>query len=277
MSLFTHDALRCRPDACWPTRSPSSWAPRPVPCCSPRCGPRERRRWRLPIGPAASVSMWGGPRWLTARLAGIGPIERIEGSPSRRRSSTRPAERTRRAEPTRAAAYHLLRAVEEGAYANLELPKVLRRSHLAGRDAAFTTELAFGTLRHRAFYDAVIAVAADRPITAIDGRVPMSCGSERTNCWQMCPITPPSTRRWAWLGRGPWPRPAVSSTRSCGGSAKATGSWLVRVRPPGGAAALALEYSAPRVGRHRAWGRPGRPGPRPPRRSTINFRSAPAR
>ena len=38
---------------------------------------------------------------------------------------------------------------------------VYKRQHLAGRDAAFTTELAFGTLRHRAFYDAVIAVAAD--------------------------------------------------------------------------------------------------------------------
>jgi 16S rRNA (cytosine967-C5)-methyltransferase len=93
------------------------------------------------------------------------------GRPRPERSRTRPAERTRRAEPTRAAAYHLLRAVADGAYANLELPRLLVRSRLAGRDAAFTTELAFGTLRHRSFYDAVIAVAADRPTSAVDERV----------------------------------------------------------------------------------------------------------
>lgn len=87
------------------------------------------------------------------------------------RSATRPAERTKRAEPTRFAAYTLQRAVADGAYANLELPHILRRARLTGRDAAFATELAFGTLRHRSLYDAVIGQAADRAVTAIDDKV----------------------------------------------------------------------------------------------------------
>ncbi|HEX6916830.1 MAG TPA: transcription antitermination factor NusB, partial [Phycicoccus sp.] len=97
-----------------------------------------------------------------ARPAGRGP---------RRRSATAPSERTRRAEPTRFAAYTLLRAVADGAYANLELPVILRRRRLEGRDAAFATELAFGTLRWQGLYDAVVAVAADRPVERIDPQV----------------------------------------------------------------------------------------------------------
>ena len=86
----------------------------------------------------------------------------------RRRSATAPSERTRRAEPTRFAAHTLLRAVADGAYANLEMPRILRRRRLEGRDAAFATELAFGTVRWQGLYDAVIAVAADRPTDRID-------------------------------------------------------------------------------------------------------------
>ncbi len=89
----------------------------------------------------------------------------------RQRSATAPSQRTRRAEPTRFAAYTLLRAVAEGGYANLELPTILRRHHVEGRDAAFATELAFGTIRWQGFYDAVIADAAGRPTARIDPQV----------------------------------------------------------------------------------------------------------
>lgn len=92
-------------------------------------------------------------------------------TPGRRRSVTTPAQRSRQAEPTRYAAFTLLRSVEEGAYANLELPRILRRARLAGRDAAFTTELAFGTLRWQGLYDAIITTLADRPLRNIDARV----------------------------------------------------------------------------------------------------------
>jgi 16S rRNA (cytosine967-C5)-methyltransferase len=89
----------------------------------------------------------------------------------RQRSATAPSQRTRRAEPTRFAAYTLLRAVSEGAYANLEMPTILRRHHLEGRDAAFATELGFGTIRWQGFYDAVIAQAAGRETRHIEPQV----------------------------------------------------------------------------------------------------------
>lgn len=89
----------------------------------------------------------------------------------RRRSRTAPSQRSRRAEPSRFAAYTLLRAVADGAYANLELPRILHRQRLTGRDAAFATELALGTIRWQGFYDPVIAVAAGRSLEAIDAKV----------------------------------------------------------------------------------------------------------
>lgn len=66
------------------------------------------------------------------------------------------------------AAYTLLRAVDDGAYANLELPRILTRQRVAGRDAAFATELAFGTVRWSGLYDRFIELAANRPIDRLD-------------------------------------------------------------------------------------------------------------
>jgi len=62
----------------------------------------------------------------------------------------------------------VLRGVDGGAYANLELPKVLREQRVSGRDAAFATELAYGSIRWRGAYDPIIAVAAGRDCSAID-------------------------------------------------------------------------------------------------------------
>jgi 16S rRNA (cytosine967-C5)-methyltransferase len=59
---------------------------------------------------------------------------------------------------------------ERDAYANLLLPATLRRARLTGRDAAFATELTYGTLRGRGTYDAVIAACANRDLDQIDPR-----------------------------------------------------------------------------------------------------------
>ena len=78
---------------------------------------------------------------------------------------------TRAAAPDapRVAAYDLLKAVAvEDAYANLALPTLLRERHLTGRDAAFATELAYGTLRGQGTYDAVLATCVDRPLADVD-------------------------------------------------------------------------------------------------------------
>jgi 16S rRNA (cytosine967-C5)-methyltransferase len=83
-----------------------------------------------------------------------------------RDTSARPPDAARRA------AYDLLGAVRErGAYANLALPSLLRERRLAGRDAAFATELSYGTLRAQGTLDAILARAADRPATDIDPAV----------------------------------------------------------------------------------------------------------
>ena len=51
-------------------------------------------------------------------------------------------------DPSRETAFALLRAVrEDGAYANLAMPQLLRARKLTGRDAGFATELGYGTLR----------------------------------------------------------------------------------------------------------------------------------
>jgi 16S rRNA (cytosine967-C5)-methyltransferase len=77
----------------------------------------------------------------------------------------RPKPRTgrRRADPARRAAYDVLRAVaDRDAYANLLLPALLTERGLTGRDAAFATELTYGTLRGRGTYDAILAACSDR-------------------------------------------------------------------------------------------------------------------
>ncbi|PPK96051.1 16S rRNA (cytosine967-C5)-methyltransferase [Kineococcus xinjiangensis] len=69
----------------------------------------------------------------------------------------------------RQVAFDVLRAVDaEDAYANLVLPKTLRQRRLHGRDAAFATELAYGVLRSRGTYDAILQACLDRPIEQLD-------------------------------------------------------------------------------------------------------------
>ncbi|RYP86060.1 rRNA cytosine-C5-methyltransferase [Nocardioides guangzhouensis] len=83
----------------------------------------------------------------------------------------KPAPR-RPVDPPRAAAYDVLTAVRaDGAYTNLVLPQVVRQYRLAGRDAAFATELASGTIRRQGTYDAVLAACVDRPLAKVEAKV----------------------------------------------------------------------------------------------------------
>ncbi|HWS91343.1 MAG TPA: transcription antitermination factor NusB [Mycobacterium sp.] len=83
--------------------------------------------------------------------------------------STKPRKRRRPLDPARAAAFDVLRAVSErDAYANLALPALLRERGISGRDAAFATELTYGTCRTRGLLDAVIGAAAGRSPEAIN-------------------------------------------------------------------------------------------------------------
>ena len=81
-------------------------------------------------------------------------------------------QRRRRADRARRAAFDGLREVNsDEAYANLVLPALLRERGLAGRDAAFATELLAGTCRWQGSYDAIIAAAAGRPLSAFQPAV----------------------------------------------------------------------------------------------------------
>ncbi|BBY08392.1 16S rRNA m5C967 methyltransferase [Mycobacterium noviomagense] len=63
----------------------------------------------------------------------------------------------------------MLRAVtERDAYPNLALPALLRERGITGRDAAFATELTYGTCRTQGLLDAIIGAAAGRRPETID-------------------------------------------------------------------------------------------------------------
>jgi 16S rRNA (cytosine967-C5)-methyltransferase len=83
--------------------------------------------------------------------------------PHQRRPARKPLD------PARRAAFDVLRAVSErDAYANLALPAILNEREIGSRDAAFATELTYGTCRAIGLLDAVIASAANRPADQID-------------------------------------------------------------------------------------------------------------
>ncbi|GAC1326916.1 MAG: transcription antitermination factor NusB [Mycobacteriales bacterium] len=91
--------------------------------------------------------------------------------PAPGRNPSRPYRRPA-SDPARRAAYDVLRAVEDrGAYANLVLPGLLRERRLDTRDAAFATELAYGTLRAQGTLDAILGSCASRPLAEVDPAV----------------------------------------------------------------------------------------------------------
>ena len=66
----------------------------------------------------------------------------------------------------------MLKAVRvDGAYTNLVLPAALGRHGVTGRDAAFATELASGTIRRRGTYDAVLGACSSRPLAKVQAKV----------------------------------------------------------------------------------------------------------
>jgi len=81
-----------------------------------------------------------------------------------------PAQRPRgRPDPARDVTAEVVNAVDvNDAYANLLLPRLLRERGISGRDAAFATELTYGTLRWQGVLDVVIESASGRELAALD-------------------------------------------------------------------------------------------------------------
>ena len=65
----------------------------------------------------------------------------------------------------------LLAVQASDAYLNLVLPKRISEARLSAPDAAFATELAYGTARNQGFYDYVIEKACGRLVSEIDADV----------------------------------------------------------------------------------------------------------
>ena len=102
------------------------------------------------------------------RLGPRRPSRRIRASPMTKPRTDARRDANRSTRPA-SAAFDVLRAVSErDAYANLALPALLRERGITGRDAAFATELTYGTCRTRGLLDAIIGAAAGRPPRQID-------------------------------------------------------------------------------------------------------------
>lgn len=80
--------------------------------------------------------------------------------------------REQRVDPARRVAYDTIAAViARDAYSNLLLPGELSKRHITGRDAAFATEVVYGTLRNEGLLDAVISECSSRPLESMDSEV----------------------------------------------------------------------------------------------------------
>jgi 16S rRNA (cytosine967-C5)-methyltransferase len=146
-------------------------------------------------------------------------------------------------------AYQVLRAVQDDdAYANLLLPSLIADARLSTSDAAFATELTYGTLRMRGYYDRVLSLIVDRDLARVDPEVldALRLGAHQLLAMRVAPH--------AAVGE------SVALVASAGkGSAKGFANGVLRTlsRTPGeewrgralegleGTARLAVEYAHP--------------------------------
>ena len=120
--------------------------------------------------------MSGGFRSRTRRAKEQVENEAVHGQaqgPMKRGGATRRAQRAGDiGDSARQAAFDaVLRVETEDAFGNLVMPQILRERKIKGRDAAFATEIAYGTLRSLGVLDAVIADCSSRRLGDLDPAV----------------------------------------------------------------------------------------------------------
>ncbi|MDU6479313.1 MAG: transcription antitermination factor NusB, partial [Corynebacterium kroppenstedtii] len=93
------------------------------------------------------------------------------GSSGGNKTNRKPAREHHRDVPRYVAWQALFRVDTENAFGNIVLPSLMKEYGLTGRDAAFTTELGYGSLRAQGLVDAVIGECSSRPLEAIDPAV----------------------------------------------------------------------------------------------------------
>ncbi len=151
------------------------------------------------------------------------------------------------ADPARAAAFTTIAAVHrDDAYANLVLPRLLRERGITGRDAAFATELTYGTLRLTGQLDAIIADAAGRAVDRID---PPVRDALRLGAYQLLHTRVPAHAAVATtvdLVRAAWPAGAGFANAVLRRiSARDLAQWLDALAPTDPVSRLALSHAHP--------------------------------
>ena len=185
-----------------------------------------------------------------------------------------------RTDPARRAAYDVLRAVaDRDAYANLLLPALLSERGLTGRDAAFATELTYGTLRGRGTYDAILAACSDRDQIDPPVRDVLRLGAHQLLATRVGHHAAVATS--VDLAKdvcGPRPSGFVNAVLRRVAT-RDLDTWIELVAPsrdrdPAGY--LAVRYSYPEMDRRgvraRRWARPAPPSSRTPSRPAISGR-----
>ena len=162
---------------------------------------------------------------------------------------TRPQLHKPTRDPVRLTAYDVLKAVrEDGAYANLVLPRLLRERGLAGRDAALATELAYGALRAAGQLDVVLQACVDRPLAQVD---PPVLDVLRLGAYQLLRTRIPPhaavsatvdlARTVLTAGPGAFTNAVLRKV-----AAQGLDQWLAQLRPADEVDAVALETAHPR-------------------------------
>lgn len=71
-------------------------------------------------------------------------------------------------EASRRVALDAMLRIEDGAYAHILVPQLLRRRHLSPRDRGFVTDLVYGTVRQRRALDHLLEGVSSRPVEQLD-------------------------------------------------------------------------------------------------------------
>src|SRR6185295_11269385 len=88
----------------------------------------------------------------------------------------------------RSVALVALERIENGAYANLVLPPLLRDSQLDGRERAFATDLVYGTVRRRRALDFLVTPCSSQALARLE---PAVLAALRMGAYQLVDGVPP--------------------------------------------------------------------------------------
>ena len=95
---------------------------------------------------------------------------------------------TQEGEASRRVALEALLRIEEGAYAHILVPQLLRQRHLADRDRALVTDFVYGTVRMQRALDHLLSAVASRPIDSLE---PAVRNAVRLGAYQLLAGVPP--------------------------------------------------------------------------------------